>query len=75
MRKKLLTTMALVFVLSVAFVVTAGQATAPSDAAVLVPDCDCMIYNDPEPGDSYPGLRDWTGECQADPCSTDLEKE
>lgn len=72
MRKKLLIATALVFVLSVTFVVTAGQA---SDAGALVPDCDCTIYNDPDPGDSYPGLKDWKGECQPDPCGGDLEVE
>ena len=51
------------------FLVTAS---VPVDAAILVPDCDCRIHNDPD--HSY-GVYDIWGECQPDPCATPIDTE
>ena len=40
-----------------------------SNTALAVPECDCTVYNYPEPGDDLPGLI-VGGECFLDPCSS-----
>jgi hypothetical protein len=58
----------IVAVLVAAFVVGTNVVSTHA-ARPLVPDCNCHVYNWPNPGDKIPGVRyEPGGECYADPC-------